>query len=213
MRFFCIIPTLAVISLCLLLVSANGPGPNNGCNNSRHHCDDLVEHDILDRWSWGATDVPPATTELSVLGPDDNVVQGRRALRATTTSGFDFWVRYTALTPIDASHRDELRVAVRGHNTTPLGWQGNFPALVVEDTTGARARFDPDELHLSRDGITWSIVTVPLAGGAGWTKTGSVNWRRVRAVEIHADTWDFGFTLDVDGLNFKRSDEKCTYSL
>ena len=171
-------------------------------------CADFVETDVLGRWTWGASDSPPPTTTLSVLGTG-NVVRGQRALRATTTSGFDFWVRYQAPAPIDASQMNELRVAVRGNNTTPFGWQGNFPVLVAEDTSGARATFEPTEQLLSTDGISWAVAAATLAGGAGWIKTGGVNWASIRAIEIHADTWDSGFSLDVDALSFERTGTTC----
>jgi hypothetical protein len=172
-------------------------------------CGDFVEGDILSRWTWAASDAPPATTTLSVLGAAD-AVRGQQALRAVTTSGFDFWLRYTPAQAIDASASNELRVAVRGRNTNSAGWQGNFPVIFVEDTAGARVRFEPTSQLLSTDGVSWRVATVPLAGGPGWLSSGGpVNLHAVSAVEIHADTWDSGFTLDVDALSFERTGTVC----
>lgn len=172
-------------------------------------CGDFVENDILTNWTWGASDAPPATTTLGVLGSTD-AVRGQHALRAVTTSGFDFWLRYQPPAAIDASQANELRVAVRGLNTTPIGWQGNFPVIVAEDTTGARIQFTPTSQLLSIDGVSWNVAKVPLAGGPGWIQSGGpVNWSSIRAIEIHADTWDSGFTLDVDALSFERTGAVC----
>ena len=177
--------------------------------NGPNSCGDFVENDILGWFTWGASDAPPATTTLTVLNAPD-VVRGQHALRAVTTSGFDFWLRYQPLQPIDASASNQLRVAVRGLNTTPIGWQGNFPLLVAEDTSGARIQFQPKSQLLSIDGQTWTVAAVPLAGSSAWVTTGGpVNWQSIRALEVHADTWDSGFTLDINALSFDQTDSVC----
>lgn len=171
-------------------------------------CGDFVEGNILANWTWGAVDAPATT--LSLLSGSD-VVRGQQALRAVTAAAFDFWLRYTAPQPIDASTSNELRVAVRGLNTTPSGWQGNMPSLVVEDTSGARIQLTPTTPILSRDGITWVVASVPVPSGSpGWVVTGGpIQWNAVHAIEVHADTFESGFTLDVDAMSFERSGTVC----
>jgi hypothetical protein len=169
-------------------------------------CGDFVEGNVLATWTTGSSD--GAATTLSVLA--SGAVRGSQALRAVTNSGFDFWVRYNAPAPINASAANELRVAVRGNNTTPIGWQENGPILVVEDTAGARIQFQPRRQLLSIDGLSWNVASVPITGAPNWiTSGGPVNWSSIRAVEIHADTWDFGFTLDVDAVSFERTGTTC----
>jgi hypothetical protein len=48
-------------------------------------------------------------------------------------------------------------------------------------------------------------LVIPLTGDASWirTVTGSPTLSEVTGIEIHADTWDYGFTLWLDGLTFE----------
>ena len=164
-------------------------------------CGDFVEGNILGTWTSGGD---AATTTLSVL--TSGAVRGSQALRAVTNAPFDFFVRYNAPTPINASGANELRVAVRSLNTTPGGWQITGPVLVAEDTNGARIQFEPRRQMLGVDGNLWTVASAPIAGSPSWITTGGpVNWSSIRAIEIHADTFDDGFTLDVDAVSFERT--------
>ena len=168
-------------------------------------CGDFVEGNVLGTWTSGGD---AATTTLSVL--TSGAVRGSQALRAVTNAPFDFFVRYVAPTPINASTANELRVAVRSLNTTPGGWQVAGPILVAEDTNGARIQFEPRRQMLGVDGNLWTVASAPLAGSPSWVTTGGpVNWSSIRAIEIHADTFDDGFTLDVDAVSFERTGTTC----
>ena len=76
---------------------------------------DLVETNILQRWTFGSNDGPTNTT-LSVL-TGSQAYFGQNALRAVTDAPFDFFLRYTAPTPIDIGTDDYIRVASRALNT------------------------------------------------------------------------------------------------
>jgi len=169
-------------------------------------CGDFVEGaNFLSNWTSGGDS---QTTTLSALS--SGAVRGSQALRAVTNAPFDWFVRYNAPSPINASTANELRVAVRALNTTPSGWQEAGPILVVEDTNGARITFSPHKQYLGLDGVTWNVASAPIAGGPSWDTTGGpINWSSVRAVEIHADTFDAGFTVDVDALSFERTGTTC----
>ena len=171
-------------------------------------CGDFVETDVLSRWSSGSED--SAATTLGVLDPGSTLV-GSQALRAVTLSGFDFWLRYTpAGGTLVAGGTDELRFAIRGLNTTPVGWQGNFPVVVIEDATSARRTYTPTAQLLNSDGLAWIPVKVPLNGGTGWQVSGSaVDFGRIAAIEVHADTWDAGFSLDIDGMSIEKAATVC----
>jgi hypothetical protein len=172
------------------------------------HCGDLIEADILARWTSGASDDPPASTTLSVLEAGSSLLG--KALRAVTNSGFDFWLRYLYPAAVDVSTNDELRFAVRGLNQTPIGWQGNFPVVVLEDADSARATYSPTAQHLGTSGAAWDAVSVPLRGGPGWQVAGGpVDFTRLAAIEVHADTWDSGFTLDLDAMSFEQAGTSC----
>jgi hypothetical protein len=91
-----------------------------------------------------------------------------------------------------------------------VGWQGNVPLVVMEDAAGARRTYTPTASLLGSDGVTWAAIKVPLTGGAGWQVSGdSVDLAHVAAIEIHVDTWDAGFTRDLDGMGFEKATTVC----
>jgi alpha-tubulin suppressor-like RCC1 family protein len=188
------------VGKALVAVASFDPGPTDQPFN----CGDLVETDILQRWSF--TDSMNAPTTLSVLDAP-NVHRGQHALRAVTASGYDFALNYT--TPagsfLDVSEYQYLRFAIRALNTN-FAWQGSFPVVVLQDTVGIRRQYTPNVNFLLRDGVTWVQVAVPLAGSSVWaTSGGSVDMTRIARLEVHTDTWDNSYTLDLDGMSFDNS--------
>jgi hypothetical protein len=166
-------------------------------------CPDAIEGDVLGRFT--VTLEVDAETELSTV----NGIAGSDALRVDTQAGFLVTLRYAAPEPIDALGLDELRVVLRGSNTN-TGWQGNVPALTVEDDAGLRRTYTPPGVLFSSDGATWVDVRVPLGGGSGWGVSGDeVDWNAIAAIELTADTWESGFVLDVDGLGFVAAGTVC----
>jgi hypothetical protein len=168
---------------------------------------DLVETNILQRWSFGSNDGPTNTT-LSVL-TGSQAFFGTSALRAVTDAPFDFFLRYTSPSPIDIGTDDYLRVVSRALNTTS-GWQDNAPIVVIEDSTGARQTITGNSNKLPSDGVTWLEARVPLNGGLGWTLSGAANLHAVKAIELHTDTFEAGFTWDIDAVMFTKQFDTCT---
>ena len=77
------------------------------------------------------------------------------------------------------------------------------------DAVAKKVGFRPPQLpYEPQPGVmynrAWHLYHVPLAGDENWSRTasGSPTLADVNAVEIHQDTWDFGFTLFYDGLRF-----------
>jgi len=171
---------------------------------------DLVETNILQRWTSGSVD-GPTNTQLSVL-TGSQAFFGAAALRAVTDAPFDFFLRYTAPTPIDTGTDDYLRIASRALNTSPIGWQIAAPVIVIEDASGARLTLTSSSNKLPVDGVSWVDFRAPLAGGVGWTRTGTADLHSVRAIELHTDTWDAGFTWDLDAVMFTKQFDTCSGS-
>jgi hypothetical protein len=167
---------------------------------------DLVETNILSRWAHGSN-AGPTNTTLSVL-TGSQAYLGQSALRAVTDAGFDFFLRFTAVTPVDIGTDDALRVASRALNVND--WQLAAPVVVIEDATGARMTLASLVNKLPSNGVTWIDLKVPLAGGLGWIKTGTADLHAVRAIELHTDTWDSGFTWDIDAVQFTKLFDTCT---
>ena len=163
--------------------------------------DDACEDNAAD---WGAFASDGAAT--TVLDETGLVQVGRAAIRLDTESGFDTGLTY----PKDASaHWDVTAMTMLvfweyGINDTPNGFQGNQPVVVLVTPTGS-ARYEPDgQLAPNR---AWRLQRIPLAGGDGWTRTdtGTPDFSDVNQIEIHHDTWDYGFSMIVDGLRFDDS--------
>ena len=186
------------------------PPPDAGTDGGTppQACGDFIEDNVLAHWTaWSEDD---ARTDLSTLGPPD-VTRGTTSLRAVTESGFDFALNYTpAGGALDVSNSAQLRFAIRALNTTPTGWQGNFPVVVLQDTAGRKRTYTPSRQFIGRDGTTWTPITVPLAGDTVWSTSGDpVNLGALARVEVHADTWESGFTLDVDAMSFEQAQTVC----
>jgi hypothetical protein len=182
------------------------------CVGEYSNCKELVEHNILYRWSaHHSADIPVPVTTLSIL--DTNVVAGQRALRAVTNAGYDWWFQYDPPSgeTLDVSTLDELHVSLRALNTTPIGWQVNAPIIVLQDVNGHRRTYTPNSILLGRDGKTWQNFQIPLRSGNGvWTISGdNLDFGNISRIEVHTDTWDFGFTLDIDAVSFEKFGAVC----
>lgn len=166
-------------------------------------CDDAIEGQVLGRWSVTTEDNADATLS-EVTGPS-----GAKALRLVTESGFLVTLRFEPATPLVAAEAQELRLLLRAKNTN-TGWQGNVPVVTLEDAGGSRRSYTPPGVMYPTDGKTWVELRVPLAGGRGYQVTGDgIEGAHLEAIELTADTWEAGFTLDLDGLSFVAPEAVC----
>lgn len=127
---------------------------------------------------------------------------GAGSLRFDTASGFDTGVRLAAGADAwDVSGFAQLTFWTFSDNNTPIGFQGNQPVVVLVTATG-RYTYTPAGDVMPEHG--WRRHHVPLAGGSGWVRDvqGSPDLANVTALEVHQDTWDFGFTVFYDGMQF-----------
>lgn len=144
----------------------------------------------------------------SVANDSTRVQVGGSSLRFETQSGFDTGVRY----PKSGSAHWDLRAKTHlvfwtyAVNTTQYGFQGNQPVVVLHTPTGDYTYTPQDQLVPNR---AWRSYSVPLAGSAQWarTETGTPQLSDVSWLEIHDDTWDYGFTIYYDGVEFVTFDE------
>ncbi|HYF14483.1 MAG TPA: Ig-like domain-containing protein [Phycisphaerales bacterium] len=155
--------------------------------------------------SWGTFAADNAAR--SVANDAQYVKAGSSSILFTTQSGFDTGVRYPA-TPTwnyNASAFNTLVFWENARNTTPIGWQGNQPIVVVRTGTGTIALTPTTQ---QTPNFAWKLFKVPLAGGHGWTRTqtGAPNLADVDQIEIHHDTWDAGFQINFDGVRFMHLD-------
>jgi hypothetical protein len=169
---------------------------------------DLTELNADDWFAWA----DGATASAS----DDTVrtTFGAGSVRFDTTGGFDTYLRYEPPngTMWDLSDANEFHFDVYAENPSPIGFQQE-PIIRFIDLDG-----DVMEFRYWRDGSlyalwndardNWLSETIAVKSldqpDTGWrgTAIGTPDWTRMKTVEIHADTWDAGFTLWFDRAGF-----------
>jgi hypothetical protein len=142
------------------------------------------------------------------VADDTNRVRvGSASLRFETDGGFDTWlwapVGEDGGWDVLGSGSGGVEFWVYAENPN-LGFQSGSPWLRLATSGSDYYEYTPawDILNDARG--QWLKLTIPLAGDDFWTATavGSPDLTNVNYIEIHADTWDAGFTLWFDGLSF-----------
>jgi hypothetical protein len=170
---------------------------------------ELTEQNARDwiAWAEGAS--------ATVADDVDRKQFGQAAIKFTTDGGFDTSLRYprTFAAKWDLSAVENMSVSFYAHNTT-IGFQSGSPWIRLLDGDGNYFEYQyfengqpADLLNDARD--RWRSYAIPLdppEQATGWRRTahGEPSLERVQFVEIHADTWESGFELWVDGFSFGR---------
>jgi hypothetical protein len=104
------------------------------------------------------------------------------------------------------TENDTLYFWVRTIKQPQFGFQ--FYHIRIGDHKGNYYKYTAQPGYLNNANYTWKRYKVPLAGGLGYTRTeiGTMSLDNVNYVEFNADTWDYGFTLWVDGVQFSPCD-------
>jgi outer membrane protein assembly factor BamB len=130
---------------------------------------------------------------------------GQGSIRAQTDGGFDTYLRYPAdrLARWDLRERSAIRVWFYADNPNG-GFQDSSPWIRLKNANGF-FEYRPTEEMLNQAIGQWVEFVIPLAGNETWVRTtvGSPDLGQINSIEIHADTWGYGFTLWVDGLTFQ----------
>jgi len=140
---------------------------------------------------------------IAIADDPVRVRAGAGSIRVETTGGFDNYARYPGglLAEWDLTGVTTLRLSVFAENPNGAFQEGPRVRILTHD---GHVEFSPAGTPLNGAIGAWADLSVPLAGGAGWTRTvlGSGDLSRARGVQIHADTWGAGFTLWLDGVGF-----------
>ena len=158
---------------------------------------ELTEANAAD-WDTFASDGASASTADDAT----HVRVGHLSVRFDTLSGFDTGVKY----PRDAnagwnlSARTHLVMWVYADNSN-FAFQGNQPVIVLNGPGGSFTYAPQQEVMPNQ---AWSLQQIPLAGDTLWlrTQTGTPSLAQIDQLEIHQDTWDAGFTMYYDGVEF-----------
>lgn len=129
---------------------------------------------------------------------------GAASVRINTGGGFDTYARYPG------NHRARWNLSnvqtLRGwfYAENPFGsFQDNNPKLVLH-ADGGTITLRPNYEVLNEAIGQWREIVIPLAGDATWERTvsGTPDITQMRWLELHMDTWEYGFTVWMDGLHF-----------
>jgi flagellar hook assembly protein FlgD len=142
----------------------------------------------------------------SVTDDSSRVQVGSQSIKFVTASGFDTGVRYPASGSAhwNLTGKDYLTIWMYAINSNPFGFQGNQPVVILK-SNGGSFRYDPTGIFVYAG--SWSRAQFPLLGSSQWavTVTGSPTLADVDQIEIHQDTWGYGFTIYYDGITFDTS--------
>lgn len=173
---------------------------------------ELTETNAADWVAWAEGGAAGGST-----GSDDTGRKqvGQTSLEFVTDGGGDTYVRYpgTFKAEWDLSGVSALNVRFYAANTN-FSFQNGSPWIRLKDGDGNYFQYQHyagGELHelLNDAQGDWQSYQIPLNASSteenGWRRTnfGTPNLRRLTALEIHADTWGYGFTLWIDGVSFE----------
>lgn len=155
-----------------------------------------------------------SATIASTYNDTSRKLLGQSSVRFETNGGFDTSLRYAPPAGVlwDLADASEFHFSLYAENPSAFGFQFS-PLIVLTDADGAKREFRyfrDGSLHvLWNEAIgSWLDVSLPIKSvdlpSTGWRAIGPGNFDfgRVTSVEVHADTWDAGFTLWLDRAGF-----------
>lgn len=176
---------------------------------------DLAERTAYDwvAWAEGAA--------ASVQDDTDNTIAGAASVKFVTDGGYDTYLRYpqTYTGLWDLSDATQLHIGFYAENDTCCGFQNGSPWIRLRDAEGNYFQYQYYENGYAAEFLNganyqWIEADIPLdaseAEENGWRRTihGSPDLSVIQAIEIHADTWEFGFNLWVDDVRFDWPESK-----
>jgi len=135
---------------------------------------------------------------------------GLASVKFDTPRGWDVGFNYRpsgdSIPMWDLNSYDDLSFWVKTIKNPTYGFQGFFIRIGNYDHGYYQYTIPASDLNNAHK--RWRHYNMPLAGSSKFVRTqvGDMNFDDVNYVEFHADTWDFGYTLWLDGVQF----EDCT---
>jgi hypothetical protein len=138
---------------------------------------------------------------------------GTASLKFVTDGGFDTYVRYPGSLTARWNLSGVSTLNLRFYAENVHGFQSGSPWIRLKDADGNYFQYqyyqggNPVDILNAAIG-TWWATQVPLGASNtvnnGWRRTafGTPDLGKIQALEIHADTWDYGFILWIDGVSF-----------
>lgn len=136
---------------------------------------------------------------------DDKMV-GDASVKLVTGRGWDVGLNYhpggDSVAMWNLTEDDTLSIWIKTIKQPSYGFQ-EFHIRVGSYGQGYY-RFNASTSYLNNANKRWRHYNIPLRGNSNWQRevVGNMDPGQTSYVEIHADTWDFGYTLWVDGVQF-----------
>ncbi|MEN8224010.1 MAG: right-handed parallel beta-helix repeat-containing protein [Bacteroidota bacterium] len=136
-------------------------------------------------------------------------VVGEASIHHQTGNGWDvglhYWPEEDTVRQWSLTLADTLKFWLKTANNTGYGFQ--FHHIRVGNNCGGYFKYSGTSSPLNAANGQWKFIMVPLAGGGSpysYTKSqiGEVSLDEINYVSVHADTWEFGFDIWLDGVHF-----------
>ena len=150
----------------------------------------------------------PATVKIpdTVYLDSTQKVTGAASVKLVTSRGWDLSLNYRpagdSLPEWHLTNNDTLWFWVRTIKQPQYGFQ--YFSIRIGDDHGDYYKYTAASSLLNAANLTWKQYRFPLAGNTQFARSmvGTMSLDQANYVEFHADTWDYGFTLWVDGVQF-----------
>ena len=136
---------------------------------------------------------------------DDKMV-GEASVKFVTGRGWDVGLNYRpggdSIAFWNMSEDDTLGIWIKTIKQPSYGFQ--FFHIRVGNYDQGFYKYTASTSYLNNAHNRWRHYNIPLKGNSSWVReeVGNMDPGQVNYIEIHADTWDFGYTLWIDGLQF-----------
>ena len=135
-------------------------------------------------------------------------VMGAASVFCGTGNGWDIGLEYHAAGDTVASWNltdlDTMIFWVKTNNQNQYQFQ--YHSLEIGNYCGGYFKFSGSATYLNNTQGVWTKFTVPLGGGGSpyyvRTQMGDVSLDNINYFALHADTWDVGWELWLDGFHF-----------
>ena len=134
---------------------------------------------------------------------------GEASIHHHTPNGWDvglhYWPEKDTARVWSLTLADTLIFWLKTSNLTGYGFQ--YHHIRVGNNCGGYFKYTGTASPLNAANGQWKLIKVPLAGGGSpysYTKSqiGEVSLDEISYVSVHADTWDYGFEIWLDGMHF-----------
>jgi len=132
---------------------------------------------------------------------------GEASVKLNTPRGWDVAINYRpggdSIAFWSLTEDDTLKFWIKTIKNPNYGFQGFFIRIGNFDHGYYQYNIPATDLNNAHN--RWRHYNMPLKGSSKFVRSqeGFMEFDQVNYVEFHADTWDFGYTLWVDGVQFK----------